>query len=79
VQQEKIRLQWQGLARILDDTSLVKAPWVCQDPDDQVFLDLAYTAKPCHLVSKDNAVLRFANQAATEQVLITADYNLAAL
>ncbi|MBU3628685.1 putative toxin-antitoxin system toxin component, PIN family [Polynucleobacter sp. AP-Reno-20A-A9] len=78
-QQEKICLQWQGLARILDDTSLVKAPWACQDPDDQVFLDLAYTAKPCNLVSKDNAVLRFVKQAAKEQVLITADYNLAAL
>jgi len=78
-QQGKIRLQWQGLARILEDTNLVKAPWVCQDPDDQAFLDLAYTAKPCHLVSKDNAVLRFANQAAKEQVFITADYNVAAL
>ena len=78
-QQEKIRLQWQGLAKILNDTSLVKAPWACQDPDDQVFLDLAYTAKPCNLVSKDNAVLRFAKQAAKEQVLITADYNSAAL
>lgn len=78
-QQEKIRLQWRGLARILEDTSLVKAPWACQDPDDQVFLDLAYTAKPCNLVSKDNAVLRFAKQAAKEQVLITADYNSAAL
>jgi len=78
-QQNKIRLQWQSLAKMLDDINLVKAPWVCQDPDDQVFLDLAYTAKPCHLVSKDNAVLRFANQAAKEQVLITADYNLVAL
>ena len=78
-QQDKIRLQWRSLARMLDDTNLVKAPWVCQDPDDQVFLDLAYTTKPCHLVSKDNAVLRFADQAAKEQVLITADYNLVAL
>jgi len=78
-QQNKIRLQWQSLAKMLDDINLVKAPWVCQDPDDQVFLALAYPAKPCHLVSKDNAVLRFANQAAKEQVLITADYNLVAL
>jgi putative PIN family toxin of toxin-antitoxin system len=78
-QQDKIRLQWHGLARILDDTSLIKGPWVCQDPDDQVFLDLAYTARPCYLVSKDNAVLRFAKQAAKEQIFISADYNLAAL
>jgi len=72
--QERIRLQWQGLARIRDDQSLIKAPWICQDPDDQVFLDLAYTEKPCILISKDNEVLRFANQAAKEHVLITADY-----
>jgi len=79
VQQEQIRLQWEGLARILDDKNLIKAPWICQDPDDQVFLDLAYTAKPCILISKDNAVLRYVNQAAKEQVLITADYNAAIL
>ena len=63
----------------MDDKNLAKAPWICQDPDDQVFLDLAYTAKPCILFSKDNAVLRFANQAAKEQVFITADYNAAIL
>jgi putative PIN family toxin of toxin-antitoxin system len=79
VQQEQIRQQWHGLARVMDDKNLAKAPWICQDPDDQVFLDLAYTAKSCILISKDNAVLRFANQAAKEQVLITADYNAAIL
>ncbi|OJI04240.1 putative toxin-antitoxin system toxin component, PIN family [Polynucleobacter sp. MWH-Adler-W8] len=79
VQQEQIRQQWHGLARLMDDKNLAKAPWICQDPDDQVFLDLAYTAKPCFLISKDNAVLRFANHAAKEQVFITADYNAAIL
>ena len=73
-QQEQILLQWQGIARVLDDKDLMKSPWACQDPDDQVFLDLAFTAKPCTLISKDNEVLRFANKAAVEQVLITADY-----
>ena len=73
-QQEFIRNQWLSLAKVLDDQSLLKAPWACNDPDDQVFLDLAYTAKPCTLMSKDNEVLRFASKAATEQVLITADY-----
>ena len=74
VQQEQIRLQWHGLANVLQDQELIKAPWICQDPDDQVFLDLAFTAKPCILVSKDNEVLRFANKAVLEKVLITADY-----
>jgi putative PIN family toxin of toxin-antitoxin system len=78
-QQELIHNQWLNLAKVLDDQSLLKAPWVCQDPDDQVFLDLAYTAKPCSLISKDNEVLRFANKAAAEQVLITADYKAFAL
>ncbi|MBU3538887.1 putative toxin-antitoxin system toxin component, PIN family [Polynucleobacter sp. UK-Gri1-W3] len=73
-QQEFIRNQWLSLAKLLDDQSLLKAPWACNDLDDQVFLDLAYTAKPCILMSKDNEVLRFASKAATEQVLITADY-----
>ena len=73
-QQEQIYLQWQSLARVIDDQSLSKAPWACNDPDDQVFLNLAYTARPCTLISKDNEVLRFGNKAAIEQVLITADY-----
>ena len=73
-QQEQIFLQWQGLARALDDKDLMKSPWTCQDSDDQVFLDLAFTAKPCTLISKDNEVLRFANKAVLEQILITADY-----
>jgi predicted nucleic acid-binding protein len=73
-QQEQIFLQWQGLARALDDKDLMKSPWACQDSDDQVFLDLAFTAKPCTHISKDNEVLRFANKAVLEQILITADY-----
>ena len=73
-QQKQIFLQWQGLARALDDKDLMKSPWACQDSDDQVFLDLAFTAKPCTLISKDNEVLRFANKAVLEQILITADY-----
>ena len=78
-QRQQISLQWQGLARVIPDEALTTAPWVCQDPDDQIFLDLAYTNKPCTLVSKDNDVLRFEKKAANDQVLVTADYKLAAL
>jgi putative PIN family toxin of toxin-antitoxin system len=78
-QQQQITLQWHNLARLIPDEVLAKAPWVCQDPDDQVFLDLAYTSRPCTLVSKDNEVLRFEKRAANDQVLITVDYKLAAL
>ena len=78
-QQEQIRLQWRSLARLIEDQSLIKAPWVCQDPDDQVFLDLAFTAKPCTLISKDNELLRFTNKAVAEHILITADYSALSL
>jgi putative PIN family toxin of toxin-antitoxin system len=75
VEREKILAQWKSLSRVLDDQSLLNSPWRCQDPDDQIFLDLAFTAKPCTLISKDNAVLKFASRAAKEGVLISADYN----
>ena len=73
--QEKILLEWRSLVRVLDDQSVLSSPWTCQDPDDQIFLDLAYTARPCTLISKDNEVLKFAARAAKESILITADYN----
>ena len=78
-EQEKILLEWKSLARVLSDQSLSPSPWRCQDPDDQVFLDLAFTAKPCTLMSKDNEVLKFAARAAKEDVLISADYQSLAL
>lgn len=75
--QADILRQWSSLATTIDDRDLNPAPWHCQDPDDQVFLDLAYSNKPCTLISKDNAVLKFTSRAAKEQVLITTDYSLA--
>lgn len=72
--QEQIYLQWHALVTILEDKTLIKSPWKCQDLDDQVFLDLAFTVKPCTLISKDNEILRFASQAIREQILISSDY-----
>jgi putative PIN family toxin of toxin-antitoxin system len=73
--QEQIMAQWRSAAKILDDETLLRAPWLCQDPDDQVFLNLAFTVKPSLLISKDSAVLKLASRAAKDDVLITADYN----
>lgn len=73
-EQKRITLEWRALARMIKDEDIVKAPWECHDKDDQVFLDLAYTAKPCMLISKDNEVLKLANRAVKEGVVITADY-----
>jgi putative PIN family toxin of toxin-antitoxin system len=72
--QEKIVQEWQSLAHMIDENKIIAAPWQCRDNDDQIFLDLAYTGKPCVLLSKDNEVLKLASRAANEGILITADY-----
>jgi predicted nucleic acid-binding protein len=59
----------------VDDNKILVAPWQCRDDDDQIFLNLAYTSKPCTLISKDNEVLKLASRAAKEGVLITANYS----
>ena len=73
--QKAIFQLWKNFARILEDHNLVKAPWQCRDQDDQIFLDLAFTAKPCLLISKDNEILKLASQTANVGVKITANYN----
>lgn len=75
VTQVAILNQWQSLAQHHDDSILATAPWTCQDPDDQIFLDLAYQLRPAILISKDNALLHIASRAAQEDILITSDYN----
>jgi putative PIN family toxin of toxin-antitoxin system len=72
--QASILAQWQSIAQLYDDSHLDTAPWKCQDPDDQIFLDLAYQLRPAILISKDNALLHMANRAAQENILITSDY-----
>ena len=75
VAQASILAQWQSFAQMHDDSNLAPAPWKCQDTDDQIFLDLAYQLRPTVLISKDNAVLQIASRAASEDILITNDYN----
>jgi len=60
----------------MNDAQIQKAPWLCQDPDDQVFLDLAYSLRPCILLSKDLELLKIAPRAAKEDILITSDYTV---
>ena len=73
--QAEIMGQWQSLSQPIEDLELEAAPWKCQDTDDQVFLDLAFTVRPSILISKDNAVLKLATRALKEGVWITTDYN----
>lgn len=73
--QEQILNEWHNLATIIQDETLINAPWQCQDPDDQIFLNLAYSARPSLLLSKDNELLKLAKKAALESVVISADYS----
>ncbi len=74
--QENILSQWRSLAKVLPDASLTTAPWQCQDPDDQVFIDLAFTSRPCTLVSKDNEILKLSSRARNALVIITDHYTI---
>ena len=74
--QEQILNEWRNLATIIQDETLSSAPWQCQDPDDQVFLDIAFTTRPSTLMSKDLEVLKLSRKAAEADIVITANYNL---
>ncbi|MDH6241122.1 putative toxin-antitoxin system toxin component, PIN family [Polynucleobacter sphagniphilus] len=71
--QKDILEQWQALTYTIDRADLHPAPWKCKDPDDQVFLDTAFTVRPAILISKDLALLELANKASQEHILITKD------
>jgi putative PIN family toxin of toxin-antitoxin system len=46
------------------------APLACTDPRDQMFLDLAYTARADWLVTRDKALLRLARRARADGLRI---------
>jgi putative PIN family toxin of toxin-antitoxin system len=49
---------WRQAAReIAPGQRVAPAPWVCRDPDDQKFLDLAFAARAALLLTKDKALL----------------------
>lgn len=52
---------WEELATRI--TPQRAAPWICRDPDDQKFLDLAYDAGAALLFTKDRALLSLARRA----------------
>ncbi len=54
---------WQGLARSADPETGLAAPWICRDPDDQKFLDLAFCAGANLLFTNDRALLDLARKA----------------
>lgn len=46
------------------------SPYKCKDTDDQIFIDLACLKSPCHLLSKDKAVLKLKSKLKTLGVTI---------
>ena len=73
-QQLAVLDQWKQWSSLVDDASLLTAPWKCKDRDDQVFINLAFTLKPSTLISKDKQVLKIAKRAQKEGILITSDH-----
>ena len=66
-QREPIAAQWARWAVMIESAPLVRAPCAmrCADPDDQMFLDLAFALRPCCLLSRDRELLRLAERAST--------------
>ena len=56
-EQETIREAWESSSRLLEDAAIEPAPFTCRDPDDQVFINMAYSIRPAFLLSKDLRVL----------------------
>jgi putative PIN family toxin of toxin-antitoxin system len=50
-----------------------KAPYTCKDPDDQIFIDLAYQYQ-CLLLSKDKAVLAMRSRLARVNAVVLSHY-----
>jgi len=72
--QETIVQAWESSTRLLDNTAIEPAPFTCRDPDDQVFLDMAYSLRPALLLSKDLRVLELATIAKHHGMEISQDY-----
>lgn len=74
-EQETIREAWESSSRLLEDAAIEPAPFTCRDPDDQVFLDMAYSIRPALLLSKDLRVLELCAIAKRHSVEISNQYD----
>jgi predicted nucleic acid-binding protein len=66
--------RWDCFAVLHDEPARLagKPALQCADPDDQVFLDLAWATSARWLVSRDRALLRLARSAAVFDLAVTA-------
>ena len=72
--QASIVQTWEASSRLLENTAIEPAPFACRDPDDQVFIDMAYSIRPALLLSKDLRVLELQAIAKQHGVDISQDY-----
>ena len=72
--QEKIVQSWESSSRLVENTAIEPAPFTCRDPDDQVFINMAYSLRPTLLLSKDLRVLELQAIAKQHGVEISQDY-----
>ena len=73
--QEIILQKWESSTRLLENTAIEPAPFTCRDPDDQVFLDMAYSLRPALLLSKDLRVLELRASAKRHGIEISDQYD----
>lgn len=59
---------WQSLASPL--ATIGPAPWICRDPLDQKFLDLAISAQAGWLITRDRDLLKLARKTRRQGLLI---------
>ena len=73
-QQQAILKSWESSSRLLENTTIKPAPFACRDPDDQVFINMAYSIRPALLLSKDLRVLELQVIAKQHGIDISQDY-----
>ena len=73
--QETIVQAWESRSRLLENRVVEPAPFTCRDPDDQVFIDMAYSLRPALLLSKDLRVLELRAIAKHHGVEISSQYD----
>ncbi|MEZ5562550.1 MAG: putative toxin-antitoxin system toxin component, PIN family [Gammaproteobacteria bacterium] len=66
--QARLLEAWQAVAS--PEAAVHAAPWVCRDPLDQKFLDLAVSAGAGWLITRDRDLLKLARKARRQGLLI---------
>jgi predicted nucleic acid-binding protein len=74
-EQDMILQAWESATRLLENTAIESAPFICRDLDDQIFLDMAYSIRPAVLFSKDLRVLELRTGAKCHGVEISNQYD----